>query len=42
MDMDVEVVKSFNPLLNNSCILGKEDSNAIEAGVFGAEKMLFG
>ena len=38
MDMDVEVVKSFNPLLNNSCILGKEDSNAIEAGVFGAEK----
>lgn len=38
MDMDVEVVKSFNPLLSGSYILGYETEFGIEAGIFGAEK----
>lgn len=38
MDMDVEVVKSFNHLLSASYILGYETDYGIEAGVFGGEK----
>ena len=38
MDMDVEVVKSFNELLNYPYIFGFETANGIEAGVFGAEQ----
>lgn len=38
LDMDVEVVKSFDSLLDRSYILGFEKSNGIEAGVFGGEK----
>ena len=37
MDMDVEVVKSFNDLLDKDYILGYEKAECIEAGVFGAE-----
>lgn len=36
MDMDVEVIKSFNPLLNNDYLLGYENQIGIEAGIFGA------
>lgn len=38
MDMDVEVLKSFNALLDGPYILGLESDNGIEAGIFGAEK----
>lgn len=38
MDMDVEVVRSFDPLLLKSYILGYERINGIEAGIFGGEK----
>ena len=38
MDMDVEVLKSFNALLSSPYILGLETDNGIEAGIFGAEK----
>lgn len=38
LDMDIEVIKSFNPLLSRQYILGYEKKNGIEAGVFGAEK----
>lgn len=38
MDMDVEVIKSFNDLLQNDYILGYEAAKGIEAGVFGAPK----
>jgi len=40
MDMDVEVVKPFNDLLNSQYFFGYENDkeNSIEAGVFGAEK----
>lgn len=40
LDMDVEVVKSFNDLLNLPCMLAYEQPNKIgfEAGCFGAEK----
>ncbi len=38
LDMDVEVVKSFNSLLSRPYILGYEKKNGIEAGVFGGEK----
>ncbi|MFI3262671.1 MAG: hypothetical protein R3Y26_07160 [Rikenellaceae bacterium] len=39
--MDVEVIKSFNPLLFEKYAFAIEDSNGrIEAGVFGAEKGL--
>lgn len=38
LDMDVEVVKSFNSLLDRDYILGFEKSNGIEAGIFGGEK----
>ena len=36
MDMDVEVVKSFNDLLSRDYILGYEKAEGIEAGIFGA------
>ena len=36
MDMDVEGIKSFNPLLNNDYLLGYENQIGIEAGIFGA------
>lgn len=36
MDMDVEVVKSFNSLLRQDYILGYEKVEGIEAGVFGS------
>lgn len=38
MDMDVEVIKSFNDLLRNDYILGYEAAKGLEAGVFGAPK----
>lgn len=36
MDMDVEVVKSFDDLLCYPCLLGMESKEGIEAGIFGA------
>jgi hypothetical protein len=40
LDTDVEVIKPFDPLLNNSCMLAYENDRTklIEAGCFGAEK----
>ena len=38
MDMDVEVIKSFNDLLRNDYRLGYEAAKGLEAGVFGAPK----
>ncbi len=38
MDMDVEVIKSFNDLLRNDYILGYEAAKGLEAGVFGTPK----
>ena len=38
LDMDVEVVKSFDPLIDRHYILGFENSNGVEAGIFGGEK----
>lgn len=38
LDMDVEVVKTLDPLLNKNAILGRETQRGIEGGVFGAEK----
>jgi mannosyltransferase OCH1-like enzyme len=40
MDMDIEVIKSFNELLDQPYMLGYErpSCNGIEAGCFGAEK----
>lgn len=38
LDSDVEVLKSFNPLLDKSCFLGREAArDVIEAAVLGAE-----
>lgn len=36
MDMDVEVVKSFNDLIQKDYLLGFESNIGIEAGIFGA------
>ena len=41
MDMDVEVLQSFNPLLDRNYILGYETQQGIEAGVFGAEEKAY-
>ncbi|MEP5341489.1 MAG: glycosyltransferase [Algibacter sp.] len=38
LDTDVEVVKSFNDLLDRPYIAGAEGLGIIEAGIFGAEK----
>lgn len=40
MDMDIEVIKSFDPLLNSQLMLAYEDpeKSGIEAGCMGAEK----
>lgn len=38
LDADVEILKSFNPLLHNEYMLGEEASGDIEAAVIGAEK----
>ena len=38
MDTDIEVVKSFDPLLHLPYFLGSEGNEIIEAGIFGAEK----
>ena len=40
MDMDIEVLKSFNDLLNLELMIAyeNEEKNGIEAGCFGAEK----
>lgn len=38
MDMDIEVVKNFDNMLNRAYIIGAETEYGIEAGVFGAEK----
>jgi hypothetical protein len=40
LDMDMEVVKSFDPLLNTDVLLARENhiSENLEAGCFGAEK----
>lgn len=38
LDSDVEVLKSFNPLLNQPYFIGREIESPIEAAVMGAEK----
>jgi len=38
LDGDIEVLKSFNPLLHLPYFFGSEGDGIIEAGVFGAEK----
>src|SRR5690606_12951510 len=38
LDTDIEVIKSFNDLLNLPYFIGSEGNGIIEAGVFGAEK----
>ncbi|WP_346711901.1 glycosyltransferase [Phocaeicola plebeius] len=38
LDADVEVIKSFNPLLDSTIIMGEEASGDIEAAVIGSEK----
>lgn len=38
LDADVEVLKSFNPLMAEKQLLGEEASGDIEAAVIGAEK----
>ncbi len=38
LDTDVEVIKSFNDLLNRPYFIGFEGGGVIEAGVFGAKK----
>jgi len=38
LDTDIEVIKSFNPLLHLPYFIGSEGQSIIEAGVFGAEK----
>jgi len=38
MDMDIEVIKNFDELLDSPYILAYEKENGIEAGIFGAEK----
>lgn len=40
LDADVEVLKSFNPLLNYEYFLGEEASGDVEAAVIGAQKGL--
>lgn len=40
LDADVEVLKSFNPLLDQKQFLGEEYAGDIEAAVLGAEKRL--
>ena len=40
MDCDIEVLKSFDDLLNQPYFLGSEGGGNIEAGVFGAEAKL--
>lgn len=40
LDADVEVLKSFNPLLNQIQFIGEEASGDIEAAVIGTEKGL--
>ncbi len=35
MDMDVEVMRSFNPYLDQDYILGYETSKSVEAGIMG-------
>lgn len=44
LDTDVEVLKSFDPFLNNKYMIGKENSGSIEAAIIGAEprSLLFG
>lgn len=36
LDTDVEVVKPFDSLLNNTCFIGYEDKNRIACGIIGA------
>ncbi|MFD0836291.1 glycosyltransferase family 32 protein [Mariniflexile aquimaris] len=38
LDTDIEVIKSFNDLLERPYIIGTEGLGIIEAGIFGAEK----
>ncbi|MDE6860121.1 MAG: glycosyl transferase [Duncaniella sp.] len=38
LDMDVEIIQSFDSLLSRPYILGYEKKNGIEAGIFGGEK----
>ena len=37
LDTDIEVIKSFNPLLNEKCFLGFESKNRLNTAVLGAE-----
>lgn len=38
LEADVEVLKSYNPLLSNKYIIGRELSGDMEATTIGAEK----
>ena len=38
LDMDVEVLKTFNPFLNTSLLMGYEESGYLEMAVIGSEK----
>ena len=38
LDMDVEVLKSFNPLLDNKCFFGFANNVVIDLAIFGAQK----
>ena len=40
MDMDVEVVKSFNDILHKDYLLGYETEEALEAGLFEALNLI--
>lgn len=40
LDADVEMLKSFNPLLDNEYFIGEEAGGDVEAAVMGAEKGL--
>lgn len=40
LDADVEVLKSFNPLLDSDCFVGEEAGGDVEAAVMGARKGL--
>ena len=38
LDTDMEIIKSLDPLLNQSCFLGKEDSTKLNAAIIGCTK----
>jgi len=38
LDLDVEVIKSFDPLLGNACFFGREDAHMLGCHVIGTQK----